>query len=186
MLIGRLGIGFLIAFAIGALFHFARPEEVLRSDPVICHDHCHTHCEHEEGGGTRIWDALATAGDDFLEMVRYLIIGSTLAAGMQTVIPQSTLIGLANSPLQSILVMVTLAFVLSVCSTVDAFLALAFSNSFPPAAILAFLVFGPMVDVKSALMFSGVYRRRPVIYLILLPLTMSILAALALYLLGIW
>lgn len=187
MLAGRLGVSLLIASIVGMMFHFARPEEVLR--PGLKLSACHTGCccSHEVGkGGKKIWDALAAAGDDFVEMVRYLIIGSLLAAGMQTLVPQSMLVGLASGPILSILVMVVLAFVLSVCSTVDAFLALAFVNVFPPAAILSFLVFGPMVDIKSALMFAGVFRRRPVIYLILLPLTMSVLAALALNLFGGW
>jgi hypothetical protein len=57
-------------------------------------------------------------------------------------------------------------------------LALAFVNTFPPAAILAFLVFGPMVDIKSSLMFLGVFRRRVVVYLILLPLPATLVATL--------
>ena len=72
----------------------------------------------------------------------------------------------------SVLAMLLLAFVLSVCSTVDAFLALAFVNSFTRGSILAFLVFGPMVDIKSMLMFAGVFRARVVAYLVLLPLVM--------------
>lgn len=71
--------------------------------------------------------------------------------------------------------MMLLAFVLSVCSTVDAFLALSFANTFTTGSILAFLVFGPMVDIKSSLMFLGVFRRRTVLYLILLPFLLSLL-----------
>jgi uncharacterized membrane protein YraQ (UPF0718 family) len=96
---------------------------------------------------------------------------------MQTLVPQSALLTLGGGALTSVLVMMVLAFVLSVCSTVDAFLALAFINTFPPAAVLAFLTFGPMVDIKSSLMFLGVFRRRVVLYLILLPLMLSLAAA---------
>ncbi|MFQ3660536.1 MAG: permease, partial [Anaerolineae bacterium] len=62
------------------------------------------------------------------------------------------------------------------CSTVDSFLALAFVNTFTTGAIIAFLSFGPMVDVKSALMFLGVFTRRTVFYLILLPFVFNLLA----------
>ncbi len=86
----------------------------------------------------------------------------------------------------SVLVMMTLAFVLSVCSTVDAFLGLAFVNTFTPASILAFLVFGPMVDIKSVLMFLGVFRRRAVLYLILLPLMLAMVIAIYLNLNVSW
>jgi uncharacterized membrane protein YraQ (UPF0718 family) len=110
-------------------------------------------------------------------MGRYLIVGSMLAAGMQTLVPQNLLLDLGGGAVMSVVVMMVLAFVLSVCSTVDAFLSLAFVSTFPPAAILAFLVFGPMVDIKSSLMFLGVFKRRTVLYLILLPLMATLAIA---------
>ena len=108
-------------------------------------------------------------------MGRYLVIGAGLAAAMQVLVPQSALVQVGRGPVTSVLVMMLLAFVLSVCSTVDAFLALAFVNSFTTGSILAFLVLGPMVDIKSMLMFAGVFRRRVVAYLVLLPLAMTLL-----------
>ncbi|MFN8459558.1 MAG: permease [Anaerolineae bacterium] len=169
----RIGFSFLIAAIIGFIFSFAKPPEILSTE-----QHEDDHCHHPPGAASRsqlLWQALAAGGDDFLDMARYLITGSILAATMQTVIPQSTLLTLGAGPVASVLVMITLAFVLSVCSTVDAFLALAFVNSFTPASVLAFLVFGPMVDIKSSLMFLGVFRRRTVMYLILLPLMLTML-----------
>jgi uncharacterized membrane protein YraQ (UPF0718 family) len=179
ILIGRIGLSFLIASLIGLLFYFAPPEEVLRAEAT--EDHCghspdHSH-DHQEEGRKTVWDALATAGDDFLDMVRYLIAGSLLAAAMQTLVPQPILLALGGGAVTSILAMMLLAFVLSICSTVDAFLALAFVNTFTPASILAFLVFGPMVDIKSALMFLSVFKRRTVLYLILLPLLATLFIA---------
>ncbi len=70
--------------------------------------------------------------------------------------------------------MQALAFVLSICSTVDAFVALAFAGTFTTGSLLAFLTFGPMVDIKSSLMFMSVFRRRPVLYLILLPFLLTL------------
>ena len=120
----------------------------------------------------RLTHALSVAGDEFFEMGRFLVVGCLLAAGMQTIIPQSTLLAVGGDALSSVVAMLILAFVLSVCSTVDAFLALAFVNTFSSGSILAFLVFGPMVDIKSVIMFSSVFRRRVVLYLVLLPLMM--------------
>ncbi len=187
MLWGRIGLTFLIAVTIGLIFSLAKPEEVLLPELLLAksvcdpHDHHHDHAHHpeepENSRSPKIWQALNIAGDDFLDMGRYLVAGSLLAAAMQTLVPQSALLTLAGGALTSVLVMMALAFVLSVCSTVDAFLALAFVNTFPPAAILAFLTFGPMVDIKSSLMFLGVFRRRVVLYLILLPLMLALAAA---------
>ena len=112
------------------------------------------------------------AGDDFLDMGRFLIAGALLAAVMQTVVPQSTLLAIGQGPIISVFVMMALAFILSVCSTVDSFIALAFSGAFTTGSLFGFLVFGPMVDIKSSLLFLGVFRRRTVLYLILLPLAL--------------
>ena len=123
----------------------------------------------------RLWNALAIGGDDLLDMARYLIAGSMIAAAMQTIVPQSALLALGSGPVVSIVTLMVLAFVLSICSTVDAFVALSFASSFTTGSILAFLVFGPMVDIKSSLMFLGVMRRRTVLYLILLPMLLTLL-----------
>ncbi len=187
---GRVGFSILVAFAVGLIFHLARPEEVLNA-PLLERgaelrpqtpaarssvlrattrvapterDHVHPN--------PRIWQALAMAGDDFLDMGRYLIAGSILAAAMQTLVPQSTLLAIGQGPIISVFVLMALGFILSVCSTVDAFIALAFSNAFTTGSLFGFLVFGPMVDVKSSLLFLGIFRRRTVFYLILLPLAL--------------
>jgi uncharacterized membrane protein YraQ (UPF0718 family) len=112
-------------------------------------------------------------------MARYLILGSLLAAAMQTLVPQAALLAVGQGPVISVLVMQALAFVLSICSTVDAFVALAFAGSFTTGSILAFLTFGPMVDIKSSLMFLGVFQRRVVVYLIVLPLLLTLLLGVA-------
>jgi uncharacterized membrane protein YraQ (UPF0718 family) len=178
ILLGRLGFTLLVAFGVGLLFHFAQPQEVLLPEPVNESTDLHVHLQDPPAGLTqRIAEVLSTAGDDFLDMVRYLILGSMLAAAMQTLVPQSALLAIGKGPLTSVFALMALAFVLSVCSTVDAFLALTFVNTFTSGAILGFLVFGPMVDIKTSLMFLRVFRRRTVIYLILLPLTMTMLIA---------
>jgi len=121
--------------------------------------------------------ALSLAAEEFFEMGRYLILGSMLAAGLRVVITQGQLEALATNPVNSVFVMQALAFILSICSTADAFVALDFANTFTLGSILGFLTFGPMVDVKSTLMFLGVFRRRVVLYLILLPFLMTTLIA---------
>ena len=63
---------------------------------------------------------------------------------------------------------------------------LAFANTFTTGALLAFLVFGPMVDIKSLAMFLGVFRRRPVVYLASLPLVMILSATPCLNMLVRW
>ncbi len=178
---GRVGFSFLVAAIIGLIFHLAQPREILLPQVNAAHD---VACQHnhqaepgkpQQGLGTRFQQALMTAGDDFLDMARYLILGSLLAAAMQTLVPQTALLAIGQGPVLSVLGMQALAFVLSVCSTVDAFLALAFSSAFTTGSIISFLTFGPMVDIKSSLMFLGVFQRRIVLYLIVLPFLLTLL-----------
>lgn len=179
ILIGRYVLTFIIAFLVGLVFHFAKPEEVVlppeKSGIGLAHSH---QGPAAAAGNERLKQAVVTAADDFLDMSRYLIVGSMLAAGMQTFISQSLLIQFGQGPALSVVAMMALAFVLSICSTVDAFLALSFVNTFTTGSILGFLVFGPMVDIKSALMFLGVFQKRIVLYLILLPMLFTLLFAL--------
>lgn len=169
----------LVAVVVGLLFHLAQPKEVLLPQVSAAHDDacCHV-VDHSASVKTpvqaRLHQSLLTAGDDFLDMSRYLIVGSMLAATMQTVVPQSALLSIGQGSVVSVLAMQALAFVLSICSTVDAFVALAFAGTFTTGSVLAFLTFGPMVDIKSSLMFMSVFRRRPVLYLILLPFLLTL------------
>ncbi len=174
--VGRFVFSILIAFIAGLIFHFATPEEILLpAEESGMHVHDHQHYHENDSAKTKFWNTVVIAGDDFMDMVRYLILGSMLAGLMQTLVPQATLLSFGNGSVMSVVAMMVLAFVLSICSTVDAFLALSFVNSFTPGSILSFLVFGPMVDIKSALMFLGVFKRRIVIYLILIPLLLTLL-----------
>jgi uncharacterized membrane protein YraQ (UPF0718 family) len=129
-----------------------------------------------ESIGAKLSRALVVSTDEFFEMGRYLILGAALAAIMQTFVPQTSLLTIGSGPLLSVVAMLALAVVLSICSTVDAFVALGFVGTFSFGSILSFLVFGPMVDIKSIMMYLQVFRRRPVFYLVLLPLLISLLA----------
>ena len=124
----------------------------------------------------KIHQALLVTADEFFEMGRYLILGSLLAAGLQTFVPQTSLLAIGTGPVLSVLVMLSLAVLLSVCSTVDAFVALGFQGAFSFGSVLSFLVFGPMVDIKSIIMYMQVFRRRSVAYLAAIPFLMSLLA----------
>jgi len=116
----------------------------------------------------RLQNSFGVAADEFFDMGRYLVIGILIATTLQTFLPQSTLVGIGRGPVTSVIALQVLAFVLSVCSTVDAFLALSFVNTFTIGAVIAFLVFGPMIDIKSVLMYWSVFRPRVVIYIALL------------------
>ncbi|MBZ0318154.1 MAG: permease [Anaerolineae bacterium] len=193
MLMLRFSMGLLVATSIGLLFSLnPRPLSILRPGSIPAFAGASPQASQKPHKATkhiekmnlvqvkqpmhqRLQMSLRFASDDFFDMGKYLVIGSMLAAGMQTVVSQSTLTDLGSGPVSSVLTMQLLAFVLSVCSTVDAFISLAFRNTFTTGSILSFLVFGPMVDIKSTMMFLNVFNRKIVLYLILLPFLMTLL-----------
>lgn len=179
MLAWRVGLSFVIAVSVGLVFAVETdPTNVLKPvSNLTPHEHDHTH--EPATFGDKIQQALLICADEFFEMGRYLIVGALLAAGLQTFIPQETLLAVGSGPVFSVLVMLALAIILSICSTVDAFVALGFAGVFSFGALLSFLVFGPMVDIKSTLMYLQVFRRKPVAYLLLIPFLMSLLAGVA-------
>lgn len=125
--------------------------------------------------GSRLQNAFAIATDEFFDMGRYLVVGTLIATTLQTFVPQTALVAVGAGPVSSVLALQALAFILSVCSTVDAFLALSFLNTFTAGAILAFLVFGPMFDIKSTIMYLSVFRARVVVYMFLLTFLATLL-----------
>ncbi|HYO88339.1 MAG TPA: permease [Candidatus Limnocylindrales bacterium] len=193
VLIGRVVITAVVALITGLLFSLAaRPKDALRPEVLALLPVAGGSAEaqpgdiipltpvlHRPGFGEGMRHALTSATGDFFDMGRYLVIGSLLAAAMQTFVPQEALLALGSGPVLSVLVMQLLAFVLSVCSTVDAFLALSFVGVFTPGSIMAFLTFGPMVDIKSTLMFTGVFRPKTVVLLIVIPFMLTFWA-------GVW
>jgi uncharacterized protein len=96
---------------------------------------------------------------DFFFMGRFVVVGGALAAMMQTVIPQSLVAGVARTPIVGSLALMGIAYVLSLCSEADAFVAVSFTP-FPLGSQLAFLVFGPVVDVKLSFLYGATFKRR--------------------------
>ena len=168
---GRIGISLIVAIITGLVFSGQPESEVLieQSAIPVCSIHTHTNGEKlsfKENFGQLV----QIATEELFEMGQYLIMGSLLAALMQTLLPQNTLLALGTGPLISILLLIGLAVLLSICSTVDAFVALSFAANFSTGSILAFLVYGPMVDIKSIFMFSRVFKKKTVVYLVMIPL----------------
>ncbi|MFM7435957.1 MAG: permease [Vulcanococcus sp.] len=116
---------------------------------------------------------------EFLDLASLLVLGCAIAALVQTLLPRAWLLAVGSSPTLSVLSLMLLAVVVSVCSSVDAFLALGFAAQITPGALLAFLVLGPVVDLKLLGLFGVVLRPRAI------ALTAAT-AAVAVLLLGQW
>ncbi len=99
------------------------------------------------------------------ELGGVLIVGSAVAAAIQTLTPREVIVALGEGPVISIVVMMLLAGSISICSTVDSFFALSFAAAFTSGSLLAFLVFGPMFDLKSIGLMLSIFKPRAIFYL---------------------
>lgn len=103
--------------------------------------------------------AVRCAAFDFLDIGFYLVIGAAITSVFNTAVSPSVILPLATNPVLAIGGMETLAMLLSLCSTSDAFIAANFF-AFPFVAKLAFLVLGPMMDVKLLFMYQMVFTKK--------------------------
>lgn len=157
----RGGLALAVSLIIGVILSYQfKDNQLLKPDEPGHHHHHHGTLLQKLGGPLR------HAIDEFFSVGKYLIIGAFIAAAMQTYVKTSTLLAIGQNDVSSSLVMMGLAFVLSLCSEVDAFIASSFSSTFSLGSLIAFLVFGAMVDIKNLLMMLAAFKKRFVFLLI--------------------
>ncbi|WP_029897179.1 permease [Desulfohalovibrio reitneri] len=176
MVLGRLAMVLVPAAALAWAAGEVPVRKLLRArlDASPHGDGCACGCGHEHHHGPAprglraIPRLLALAGQEFLHMAGFLILGALAAAAVKTFLPQDLLFGLASSPVLAIAAMMLLAVLLSVCSEADAFVAAGFA-SFPMQAQVAFTAIGPMVDLKLLPLYFGVFARPLAVALVVVP-----------------
>ncbi len=175
----RLGMGYLIAVGLGFLVHRIPSQLILQPGALGG-----TGKKSREGltmgaapspsgftedlqGASRprkLLMAVQSATADFLDVAFFFIVGTALTCLFNTGIRQDVLTPLASEPLFGIVTLMFLAGLLGLCSSTDAFVAWTFT-AFAPSAKLAFLVFGPMFDVKLFWLYGLIFKRRAVVAL---------------------
>lgn len=125
-----------------------------------------------------------TAGE-FYDVGKFLIIGATLSAAMQTFVPREAILSIGSGGIASIIVMMSMAFVLSLCSEADAFIARTFLGQFTTGSIIGFLIYGPMIDIKNTMMLSGVMHGKFLVKFIALITGVCFILALLVNLVGL-
>jgi hypothetical protein len=106
----------------------------------------------------KLFQTVQSATSDFLDVTFFFVVGAAIASTFTTAVNQTILAPIATNPTYSVVAMMGLAFALALCSSTDAFIAVSF-RMFPPAAKLAFLVFGPVFDTKLFFLYGAVFRR---------------------------
>ncbi len=137
------------------------------------HDHDqHAHHQHDVRAkqmfAGRLAESINHAGDDFLEVGQFLIIGAFIAAICQTIIPREAFVTVARAPGVAILIMMGLAVALNLCSGANAFVAASFRGALPVSAQMGFMLLGPMLDTKLSAMYLSFITKRAFLTLLVL------------------
>jgi uncharacterized membrane protein YraQ (UPF0718 family) len=178
MTAARAGLGLIVAISVGLVVARVMGHELLRpaaDEPPANDGHGHAGHSHAPGGGARAFVEHMTT--DFLFMGKFLVLGAAVSALIQTLLPQTLLSGIGGAQIVAILTMIALAFALSLCSEADAFVAVSFT-AFPLSAQLAFLVMGPSLDAKLAVLYGATFRRRFMLVLAATALPLTVVGAL--------
>ncbi len=166
----RLGISFILSVVIGLVMGRIFPDR----KAIDTHEHPHIHTcsccsdvaetsHDQETFIDKTVRGISHAREDFLGVGHYLIIGAFMAAIAHTTIDRSAMIAFSRTPFASILIMMAMAIALNLCSEADAFIAASFQGILPMNAQLAFLLTGPMFDLKLLLMYRTLFTPRAIL-----------------------
>ena len=170
MTISRLSLGYAVAVIVGLIVLRFRPDQILKKSVLDGIAKVGADGQHATAPKTsfnaKLVHAMRAAMGDFLDTTMYSTIGVIITSVFNTQVDQSILNDVAGNEWLALPTIMGLAVVLSLCSTSDAFIAAPMAV-FSMAAKLAFLVFGPMMDIKLLFMYSGVFKRRVVLALLI-------------------
>lgn len=176
ILASRLIGGFLIANILGWLYGSYK-----KTDHLITKDFSNQcRIDHKKAGKQgKLEKSLAIFKKEANIIMPALLMGGFIAGAVQVATPREALLGLGGHVILSVLAMIVLAFVVSICASVDAFFALAFSSSFTTGSLVSFLVFGPIIDIKMLNLMKTTFTKQVLVNITVVTFLVSLTLGLA-------
>lgn len=171
VVIYRIFSGIIIAILIGLIIHFFTRDNpnILKNntDPLSCECAiCSDSYEDSKASIDILRNIFFHTIDEFFNIGKFMIIGAFISSIFQTIVYFDSNLYFPNDNRTSLLIMILLAFLLSVCSTSDAFIAKGFLKLFSLNSVMGFLVVGPMLDIKNTFLLFGNFKKTFVLKLI--------------------
>lgn len=171
VVIYRIFSGIIIAILIGLIMHFFTRDNpnILKTntDPLSCEcSICSDSYEYSKASIDTLRNIFFHTSDEFFNIGKFMIMGAFISSIFQTIVSFDSNLYFPNDNRTSLLIMILLAFLLSVCSTSDAFIAKGFLKLFSLNSVMGFLVVGPMLDIKNTFMLFGNFKKTFVLKLI--------------------
>lgn len=167
IIIARIAGGLLISNIVGWVFSTYKNQDLLltKEFSAYCDNHSDRHHKKDE--------LINNFKEEAQTMMIPLVLGSMVAGATQVLVPRSILTAIGGHVVYSVIAMIVLAFVVSICASVDAFFALAYVNQFTPGSLVSFLVFGPMIDIKLLSLLRSTFNKKTLIYMTLIVFILS-------------
>lgn len=164
VVIYRILSGIIIAISVGIIMHtITRKNPNIFTDKNIGSDCSCIVCNNSNNSNNSIIEKIINifihTGDEFFNIGKFMIIGAFCSSIFQSIISINNNLYIPNDNRTSLIIMILLSFLLSVCSTSDAFIAKGFLGSFSLNSVMGFLVVGPMVDLKNTFMLFGNFKK---------------------------
>ena len=163
----RLLFGVIVALVIGIIMGIVfGKKDVIVNNIDEC-DNCHHH-EHKHTLKNDLLSIIKHTAIDAFEVIKYLMFGALIASLVQVLLPRDMLMMFNNNKVLSIFVLMMFAYLISLCSTSDSFIGKSLLSSFSKTSIMAYLLLGPMIDIKNTFVLLGNYKKSFVITFITL------------------
>lgn len=176
----RFLFGIIISLMIGILMEFVyHGKEVIQNSSV--EDSCSYKVPNNSVFKNTVLSLLKHTAIDTFEVVKYLMFGAFLASFVQVLLPRNILTLFHNNPVFSITILMLFAYLISLCSTSDSFVGKSLLSIFSKNGVIAYLLIGPMIDIKNTIVLLGNYKKSFVWTLIFLIFTIIFLIS---YLIG--
>jgi uncharacterized protein len=120
-----------------------------------------------QGTPARLLALVLHASAEYFDIIFFIVLGALFTAAAQTFVPRSDLMSFGSHPAGSVLALMPVATLLSICSEADAFIARAFATTFSLGAVLAFMTIGQLVDLRNGLLLLRTVGIRPVLLIVL-------------------
>ena len=161
----RLLFGIVVALVIGTIMGIIFKDQDVTTNNSDKECACE-HCDHNYEKENKFVSIVKHTALDLFDVVKFLMFGALIASLMQVIVPRSVITTFNNNNILSIIVLMVFAYLISLCSTSDSFVGKSLLSSFTESSIVAYLLLGPMIDIKNTMVLLGNYKKKFVVTLI--------------------
>lgn len=186
MVLLRVTGGFVGAILIGIIVSaLEKDKQSIIKDFIDDGNFCSCGCNAYVGNQNKVLTIIEHTNREFLDIMGYLIFGAFISSAFQVVVSHGEISFISNNKVIGIIIMMFLGFFLSLCSEVDAFVGRSFLGNYLFSGVTAFLLLGPMLDLKNFIMLIGAFKKSFVLKLSIITIIIVFLISFLFMLCGI-